>query len=366
MGTTVSVIERRDELERLRPEWDELLLDSDAASVYNSSTFALASWDHFDSSHSEPLVIAVRDGADLVGLAPLRLRRRRVGLVFDCVLESLGMSQGDRLALIVGRDQPDDVLDLMLDVVVDRSWSEWCLSEIDTSSALHRALFARFDGTAGFECVVEEENEALLTDISGTWEDFHGSHKRMRRNLRALEKAMPDHRVERFVEPDTIGEGLARLEALAAKTWKAGKVGVLKSDQTRDFYRMVLPKLVGDGHAGIRLLCDGDEVVASQLAFTFGPWVHFHSTDYNPAHESLSPGMMMVALTIKDLFEAPVTTVDYLVGYAGYMSSWATDRVSTEQLTVRRPIAPRSLGGAYRRVNDRLMARRRSSETSAD
>jgi CelD/BcsL family acetyltransferase involved in cellulose biosynthesis len=312
------------------------------------------SWLHFDADSSHPQVITVREGGELIGLAPLRLRRRRYGLVWECVLESLGMSQGDRLSFLARPDREAIVWDEVLGVIEHLNWSQWCLPEIDVASVGYRKLCERFGPDSGFTRSVEESGEALLTDISGTWEDFHGSHKRMRRNLRALDKALPDHRFERYVTPDTISEGVALAEELAAKTWKRGKVGLLKSDETRDFYRRLLPTLATDGFTGVRLIRNGDEIVASQIGLLCGDRVHFHSTDYNPAYESLSPGMMMVALTIKDFFDSPATTVDYLTGYAGYMQSWATDKVTTEQLTIARRPGRLSIKGPYRRLNARL------------
>jgi hypothetical protein len=68
--------------------------------------------------------------------------------------------------------------------------------------------------------------------------------------------------------------------------------------------------------------------------------------------------MMMVAHTIQDFFDSPATTVDYLTGFAGYMSSWSTSTVVTEQFEIHRTNGRFSPMGSYRRFNDRLASLR--------
>jgi len=301
----------------------------------------------------------VRDGGELIGLAPLRIRRRRVGLVVERVLEPLGMAHSDRVSVLAQPGLEDVVWDAVLDAVVELPWQLWCTSEIDVASVGPRKFREHFGSTEPcFELVSTASNTALLTDISGTWDDFFASHKRMRRNLRALAKAFPNYRVERFLTPETVPAGLDLAEQLAAKTWKNGKVGLLKSAATRDFYRDLVPALATDGYTGVRLLRDGDELIASQIGFLCGTTVHFHATDYNPEFEKFSPGMMMVAHTIQDFFDSPATTVDYLTGFAGYMSSWSTSTVVTEQFEIHRTNGRFSPMGSYRRFNDRLASLR--------
>jgi CelD/BcsL family acetyltransferase involved in cellulose biosynthesis len=367
MAHTVEVLDESSQLDGLRHDWDRLVVQSEPPSVYNSYAFNMASWRHYDVDQSQPAVITVRDGGELVGLAPLRIRRRRVGLVIERVVEPLGLAHADRSSVIARPGSEEAVWDLVLDTLKAMSWQQWTTSEVDTASIGHRKLREHFGPSDPcFELVSVEMSEALLTDISGTWDDFFASHKRMRRNLRSLAKAFPDYRMERYVTPDEVAHGLTFAEELAAKTWKSGKVGLLKSADTRRFYRKLVPALATDGYSGVRLLRDGDEIIASQIGFLCGTTAHFHATDYNPDYEKYSPGMMMVAHTIEDFFDSPATTVDYLTGYAGYMKSWATDTIVTEQFDIKRSVGRFSPMRPYHRLNDRLAHLRAGSSKPTD
>ena len=63
-------------LEALRPEWDRLFASDPTATPFVSSAWAEAWLKHWDPA-ALPWIVTVRDGNDLVGLAPLVARTQR-------------------------------------------------------------------------------------------------------------------------------------------------------------------------------------------------------------------------------------------------------------------------------------------------
>jgi CelD/BcsL family acetyltransferase involved in cellulose biosynthesis len=332
----IAVVRDVAEIEALRHEWDHLLNESEAPSVYSSYPFVMASWQYFDAHQSVPQVIVVREGAELVGLAPFRLRRRRIGLVPETVLEYLGSSQGDRPSVLIRPGAEAQVWGQLLELIPTLKWDRWIVPEIEVKSEAHQAIVKDLSGAMNVRCEAEDQGQALVTDLSGSWDAFLAKQKELRRNLRALERKMPEYQVDRFVTPATIDAGLDLYEKVAATTWKVGKVGILKSEKVRQFYRLVAPMLVADGFSGVRVVRQGDDLIAAHMGFMYGPTVFSHSIDFDPAHRALSPGMLAVALAIRDFFDSPADRIDYLTGYADYMSPWATDGIDTESLTITR------------------------------
>src|SRR5919204_1220320 len=67
-----------DGLDALVPEWTRLFAADDRATPFQSPAWVQAWWRHW-ASGCEPWLLAVRDGDELVGLAPL-WRQRKLGL----------------------------------------------------------------------------------------------------------------------------------------------------------------------------------------------------------------------------------------------------------------------------------------------
>src|SRR5215213_6067204 len=61
--------------ERVLPEWDRLFEADPSATPFACTSWATAWIEHWDPS-ARPWIVTIRDGEDLVGLAPLVLRRK--------------------------------------------------------------------------------------------------------------------------------------------------------------------------------------------------------------------------------------------------------------------------------------------------
>src|SRR5712692_8540819 len=95
-------IEDVEAFRRLRTEWNDLLAASDADCVFLTWEWLFTWWKHFGAG-LRLAILAVRDRGELVGIAPLALRRR---LGFP-VLEFLGsgLVGSDYVDVIVRRDR---------------------------------------------------------------------------------------------------------------------------------------------------------------------------------------------------------------------------------------------------------------------
>ena len=62
-------------IEGLVPEWDRLFAADPTATPFISTAWADAWLEHWDPS-AQPWIVTVRDGEDLVGLAPLVARKQ--------------------------------------------------------------------------------------------------------------------------------------------------------------------------------------------------------------------------------------------------------------------------------------------------
>src|SRR5262245_66197943 len=98
--------------DRLREEWNPLLRDSAADSLFLTWEWLSTWWRHLSAGRRLRLV-TVRDGATLIAIAPLSVRPRDPWrLVPFCALELLGMGPvgSDYIDVIVRRGREADAL----------------------------------------------------------------------------------------------------------------------------------------------------------------------------------------------------------------------------------------------------------------
>ncbi len=91
---TLCVYENLDELEALRPAWDDLLSHYPPATTFSTWEW-LSSWWACFGKDRHLLTLALFDSDTLVGLAPLSISKERVGLFSLRVLRLMGDGSGD-------------------------------------------------------------------------------------------------------------------------------------------------------------------------------------------------------------------------------------------------------------------------------
>src|SRR4051812_45048293 len=91
-------------LDALLPEWGRLYARHPEATPFMSPGWAAAWWPHY-AGDAKPLLLCVRDGGELVGLAPLVIRRKGPLRV----MEPVGMEPGDYWEVVSAPEKRDAV-----------------------------------------------------------------------------------------------------------------------------------------------------------------------------------------------------------------------------------------------------------------
>ena len=336
-GLKTTVIQDEAEIQGLRLEWDELSLQAASPTIYETFDYVMASWRVFDGRKSDLVVITVRDDAGaLVGLAPLRRRQRKRGLFREVVLEYAATVEVDRLGVLASQNHESAVWDAVVPAALDLSWDVWELPETPSDGPCVPAIRATFGNSDDFVLSSQPSGAGLLLDLTQTWEEFFGQHKSFRKRLKRFEREFPNHEIDHYLDPSTVGAGLDIYERIADRSWKPGKVGISKSRMHRAFYDDVMPSLAVNGRSGVRVLRSGTDLIAADITHVWGSTAFFHCAVYDEAFADHSPGTIFTGLVLREFFESSVTAGDLLTGHADYLRAWSCGEVETQDLTVRR------------------------------
>jgi CelD/BcsL family acetyltransferase involved in cellulose biosynthesis len=349
-GRTIECLTTPAQMERLRPEWDDLLADSDASTLFLTWEWLSAWGEHLLPGHL--VLMAVREEGRLIGLAPLVQEPVRVlGVIPSTRLRFLGTGTvgSDYLDLVLRRGHEEHAAPLIAGQLASRR-ETLDLGQIrDGAPGADR--LARLLASRGWSLRERAINVCPYIPLAGlSWDGYLaglGSDHRynVRRRLRNLEKNFKvDFRIA-STESER-AEALEHLLALHRVRWsERGGSDALGDPAVDRFHQTVTRRLLDRGWLRLCTLRLDGEPAASLYGFRHGDVWSFYQSGLDPRFARHSVGLALMALCIRAALEEGAAEFDMLHGAEEYKFLWAR-----RTRPLRRLIAhpPGTLGAAAR------------------
>ena len=312
----------------MREEWAELLESSTSDCVFLTWEWLHTWWKHLGAGRQLDL-IAVRQGEELVGLAPLMVGRPRLGRLFPWRTRALlgtGTVGSDYLDVIVRRGRESEALDALAAHLAAEE-SVLHLEQINRRSCAALELAARV-ARQGWRDTERPGDVCPFIDLRGlTWDSYLASlapeHRyNCKRRLSALTKRF-DMRFERVASEDERPEALAALVALHNKRWSARGGSTALRGRLVAFHEEVTRLALERGWLRLFVLRLDGKPVAALYGFRYRHAFCFYQSGFDPSYSRYSVGQVTVALTIKHAIEEGATEYDMLHGDERYKFGWA-------------------------------------------
>ena len=322
-GLTARVVETLPAIERLRGEWQALERRSSQAALFQSADWCLQAARHLAGHRGarfRPLVVTVREGGELVALAPLRLDR--VGPLSVAVEISAPFGQYGDILVADGVDGAA-VAAAVLAALKEAGADALVLRRVREDSPVAGALLAR--GLAvGTPDAAPHVDLADHPDFAAYLKTVNSKTRKNLRNLRnRLARGGPvEHRV-------SDGPGLAEMaeQCFAGRLRMLEEQGLTSTAFLDGGFHAFLRRLV-DAPAGDRpdmlataLVADGDPV-SMQWGFLHRGRYYAYITARNPAHDAVSPGKLHLEDVLEALMERGVAVADMLAPAVPYKFTW--------------------------------------------
>ncbi|MES2999255.1 MAG: GNAT family N-acetyltransferase [Pseudomonadota bacterium] len=308
----LSVVSDSEGLDALRYGWDRLVLCAARPSPFLLHDWVVAWWRHFGKGASLAVVTATR-GDELVGLAPMCIRRRH-GLLVCRMLGNHESALGDLLVV------PGD----------DGSIGRALLGRL---SQLHFDCMDVFGTPAGGELVrlAAESNlttlprvEAPVLRMPAGWEIAYASHvgskKRNlhRRRIAQLGKlGAVNWTMART--PDEVARELEHAFEIHARRWQGRPDGsTFGLDGAHAFHREAAMALAAAGKVRILTLRIDGRAVAFHYWFVLGSAMYVHRLAFDPELARYSPGQVTLLRAIANAASEGARRVEFLGGDERY------------------------------------------------
>lgn len=342
----IELVTRREDLAGLKTRWDELAQNDRRDGFFRTSTWYL-SWIQHIRSDVDPFVIVVRDGTDdIIGLAPLcKMTYRDYGFRLNGV-SSAGREvvSGDFLDYLSVPDRRADILNAIVAFLWEMrsAWDLLIVGEVCEGGDLDSTIEC-FAAKQGLPVRRQEERVCPYIELPPTFEDYLRTlSQKMRYEIRRDTRELLDKRgatIEVHAEPAPVKENLDVLIQLHLAHWqRVSEPGTMGRPGFADFLKDVCTSSDAGATTRLYILKDEGKPAAALLAFWFGNSALFYQTGWDPDSPvaRMSPGMVLVARSIRDAIENGFRYFDFLRGDEAYKCRLTKSSRKTVTLLVAR------------------------------
>jgi CelD/BcsL family acetyltransferase involved in cellulose biosynthesis len=353
---------------QLESQWEGLLEMSASRNLMLTWDWISTWWEVFGQDR-QLNVLLVRDGHELIGIAPLLKRKAaHFGILPYRRLEFLasGEDEADEICseyldFILRRGREREALGAILqELARDPDWDEIILADVPGQSP-NLPILAELCPKFGAELEVICRQLGVYLDLPGCMESFLGrlSSKlryKVRRDRLSAAKLGAALRVTDG--PDGFEEAFDALIRLHQRRWTSrNRPGVFSSEKFTRFHRSIAPKLLGKGHVVLLWLVVSGEPVAALYCFVYAGKMHYYQGGFVECNGIQSPGMLIHSFAIERAIQMGLREYDFMKGDPnGYKSRWRGQLREILRLRLARPGFRESL----RRAAEALRPTRRA------
>jgi CelD/BcsL family acetyltransferase involved in cellulose biosynthesis len=310
-------------------EWNALL----AASAQRDTPMLAhewfrAWWEAFGEGR-DLLVLRLRAGDRLVGIAPLMRSRERYYGIPCRILSLITNGHSNRAEVIVG-EQPEACLRAVVEFI-RRHARRWDIAELDFLPVEGAtARFLRSSASAfGLASVEYPSHTSPWIDLSGDWDAYYRTRDgHFRRNLKNREKRLAGLGPIQYEESPPVIEGvLEEMFAVGERSWKGEEQTAIGSTPAlRRFYARLAELCHPHGRVSLHLLRVGGKPIAFHYSLRNARGLYLLKTEYDAEYRTYSPGHQLQRRVLERCVAEGLEEFDFLGPEMLWKRDW-TDRV---------------------------------------
>lgn len=256
---------------------------------------------------------AVRQKAEIIGIAPLHIREGKAAFIGSADV-------CDYLDFIIVPGQEEAFFNALLDDLLKLDINQLNLDSLrpDATALVHLVEIAR---RRGYLVQTAKEDVSLTMELPATWEDYLASlAKKQRHEVR--------RKLRRLQEADNVRYGYLRVESSEAEKLtdtfldifsrgRQDKADFMTARMVRFFHSLALA-MAGAGILRYGVLELDAIPVAMIMAFDYNETMYLYNSAFLPGYDSLSVGLLSKILGIQESINAGLKHWDFLKGTEDY------------------------------------------------
>lgn len=328
---TTQWITRAEDFHSLKEEWNDLLMNSRCNTLFLTWEWQYTWWMNLAEGRTL-LLLTVRDGEQLIGLAPLTLRPAEYSrMVPFRVLEMLGTGSAgsDYLSIIVRSGDETRALAEMCRHLISRKFVlEMSNTERGSNVMITAALQMQ---NLGCRTARHTQNFSPYIDLSGlTWSSYMArsgtsSGARFNKKLRKLHRTFAVS-MDRTTSEQQRASDLGDLVALHLKRWNGrGGSNAFGTAGLRNFHEAFSRIALQKDWLRLYILRLDGKPAAAVYGFYYLGIFYYYQAGFDPQFSQYSVGLLSVGLTLEKAIAEGAREYDLLRGEEEYKYAWANN-----------------------------------------
>jgi len=331
---TIELVENGNRFVSLREEWNELLAASSAESPFLTWEWLNAWWTHLGGA-CRLAIVTVREGDQLIALAPLCASRGRLRFLWRFELMGTGFAGSDYLDAFVRRGHESVAMRTLADYILRKDAALHLIRLPQNSGLSHVAPALE---NSGWSVRAAADGYCPFIRLAGhTWDSFLATigpaHRATtRRRLRALGREF-DLRFERVTDAATRQSALQKLFDFHRERF-GSRGTAFHTPALRAFHLDVTERLQSAGTLRLFTLYLNDALAAVMYGMSFKGRFYFYQHGYDPQFQSQGAGRAVLDLSIRAAIDEGLDEFDLLYGGEAYKSAWTNEKRPLTRLDI--------------------------------
>ena len=322
--------------EQLLTTWDSLVASSRSHVPFLRGAW-MDCWRRYAMGAGSLHVMAVRELGQLIGIAPLMRVRRAMSDRLEFL--ATGPAGSDYLDLIVADGAAPRVIDA-LGAALNAEQLPLYLDHLPPASNM--SALATELGRAGWTSLQASPDVCPFIPLAAhTWDSYLDSLGAAHRaNVRRRMRAMASAFAMEFGPIETQHARRAALDALvrfSQHRWQTRGGTSAFPDSMLAFHHSVTRRAMSEGWLRLYALSLNGAVVGVMYGFAIDGRFYFYQHGYDESYARYSPGLVLMALTIKAAIAEGLQEFDLLYGHEAYKSLWAREQRILQRLQLFPP-----------------------------
>lgn len=333
---TVQEITTLEALKEFAPQWEALLHRHSIHDLFRTPQWSITWWEAMRPERRTLLVLAVHDGKDLLGVAPMMAVRDSVAglpvtrIEFISTWKFAGSASSCLGEMdFVAPERPGEVIDAVVSHLV-RLPLRWDLLRLHPvpSASPTRALLEEAGRRYGLalRATAVLPAHAIVPDRAAG--DFLSSlSPKFRKTLKETERKLARYGTAEFVElrtADGLEEAIGDIIAVERQSWKWTTGVAINSTVFRDFYPRLIRTAAAKGWLSLWFLVINGRKAAYGIFMRVGLRVAYLKTAYDGRFHPFSPGALILWKAAERFQSDGASVIDLFAGNAEQKHRWGT------------------------------------------
>ncbi|MBI3894993.1 MAG: GNAT family N-acetyltransferase [Acidobacteria bacterium] len=313
---SIEIISDSDSLIGMESLWNRLLDEAGIDYPFLTHQWVRTWWECFGAG-KKLHVLLVKDGDEVIAIAPLMLTRRKFyGLPLRC-LEFIANVHTPRFDFIVTRRPAEAYRAIWASLTEQRRlWDVLLLCQVPSDSRTREEI-ARLAAQENLHYGQWCSAHSPYLTVQGTWENYfkqlHSKHRaNVRRRLKRLSE-LGEVEMERISSEQPLESALEEGFRIEGAAWKdRNGTSIHAQPESRFFYTKLGQRFLRQGWLQLCFLTVGGRRVAFHYSLGYNNKVYLLKPGYDPEHAACSPVNLLCFLFLQKAFDNGLGEFDFL------------------------------------------------------